>query len=61
MESPLGGTLSTKRGTTVVTFEGDQRKPMQMPYLLLDPEWYRKTSEDERLQQGKKQGIWRIT
>ncbi len=36
-----------------IVFGEDHKKPLTMPYLLLDPRWYKQTTEDERVQQGE--------
>ncbi len=43
----------SQQAEDTIVFGEDHKKPLTMPYLLLDPRWYKQTTEDERVQQGE--------
>jgi hypothetical protein len=55
-DSPAMASNRAARGTSkdgnIIIFDDKSRKPGRMPYVMLDPQWYKNTSEEERLQQG---------
>lgn len=54
LQSSVGEEIAqeSREKENLITFAGEQAKPREMPYVLLDPEWYKTTSESERLRQG---------